>query len=262
MSKKALKIIGLILLVIILVIAEIVSIRGIFLLGSLVIFYRAFVILDNFFHYKDIDSENLKSLLNIPWVIFCIVFLVSYPLNIWLTIINLPIPEGRYYVDSEYHLFGGNEVYDENIDDYVYQYIDESGIATFEVYLGYNDVYDEDVYYSGAVEFSSVTVSYEANLSLLAVDLPNYGEINLDEELYDNKGDCEIEIGNKYYNLEYDFSDLSEESFGHTLENKINNISIGQIIEFALVIIASLVSILGFFFALKIKLNKEKIPSL
>jgi len=228
------------------------------IIGSIAVIIRAitvvFTIIPRRGDTADKRKERIQPLQNTIWLAICIIFLVVYPIQSWLSIINAPVSEGDYIVDLEYRLWGEDE--------YGYEVIDESGIAPFVINIGYDVDYEDYTYYTGAVEQIGTRVSLDTNMYIKSVVLSDYGEYELYDDVYGSEGDAEVEIDGICCSLYYTIGDLTEERLGYTLEDKIANISNSQKVEFIALPLATLISIAGFFVAIRISFGKNNYISL
>lgn len=224
----------------------IVSIASLCLLG------RAVIVLYSIFPRKG-DSPNdkverLKPLESLPWLAFCILFLIMFPVHQWINFVHSPIPNGDYTVDLEYRLSGDNG----------YRSIEESGIARFEISLGYDVDYEDYTYYDGAVERTGAKISSDTVIYIMNVDLPNFGEYPLNVDVKGDSGECEIEVKGLQCILRITMGDLTEKRLNCTLEDKINGIPFEKKIDFVLIPLLEIVAIGGFFYVKMVKTNLAK----
>ena len=217
------------------------------LIGSIAVLFRAITVVSAIIPRKsdthDKKQERLLPLKSTTWIAICVLFLVLYPIQSWLSIIHAPVPEGDYVVDLEYHLYGEDE--------YGYDVIDKCGIAPFVINIDRDVYYEDHTYYSGAVEQTGTRVSQETSLYVESVDLPYYGEYELYDDVYGAEGEAEVEIDGIVCTLYYTIGDLTEERLGYTLEDKISNIAFQRKVEFVAFPLMAVISIAGALYAIR-----------
>ena len=162
--------------------------------GCVAVLIRTIMVLSAIIPRKNDTEEKrggrLQTLQNSKWLAICILFLVLFPIQCWLSIIHAPVPEGTYIVDLEYRLAGEDET--------GYERIDKKGIAPFKIKL-YDDVeYEDYTYYSGGVELEGTRISQDTRLYVESVVLPDYGEYELSDDDVCGSGEEEIEINGIY----------------------------------------------------------------
>lgn len=188
---------------------------------------------------KRTSESQLKNCSKPILIIFCITFLVLTPIQLFVSVVEKPLPEEIYTTTVKYTVLGS---YDDFSPSYGYREteVHEQGLAPFSVYVL---PYQTDDALHGYYPWS-VSLDCFDNLEFFLDDMLDNleGKTNYDYE-------TEIDYNGHTFRLTLHIDDLSDKALGYTLDDRFASISPLMIVFRVVLMIINIMGIISFFVA-------------
>lgn len=222
--------------------------------------YVGFITLEAFLSKKGKKSlfERTAICREPKFLAICIALLLLIPGELIYTTLTHVIPSGEYPLAVDYSVYGISEEYDDVEDVYYEKEYSYKGTATANISID-NQVEYEDNGYDYLGQERTKTIHYtNVYLSSIKLDCFNNKTFYIDYEINSNDDyEFEIEYNDISYTLRISVGDVSDETLGYTLEDRINGVSTRDIVEHSILMLLDIVGIIGFFKALKIEKRED-----
>lgn len=202
--------------------------------------------------------EKTKPCREPKFLIICILLLLLIPFDLIYITLAKNIPDGHYVMSAEYSVYACGEVYDEDKHEYIEKEYSYKGIApiTIEVTSGVDYEENGETFWGETITKSNYYINY--CLSSIKLDCFNNAEFILDEEIEQNqKREFEIEHDGNNWSLSIEIGEISDETLGYTIEDRISGVSTRTIVEHIILMALDVIGIIGYFIAMKIYRNNE-----
>jgi len=233
-----------------------------YLVGFLFLFiyigpiYVGYITIDAFIPSKKSNiSSKISCLTNTKKLLVSIVLIILVPMGLIYSTLAHVVPNGNYELQVSYHLYCSYDEYNEQTDAYDEHFVDENGVAPLIIAVD-NEVEfdDESEDYLGNLMTKH---HYYSNVRGESIILPYFGDdaiyLDIDEIESNRTTECELYDNDRYYQLEIEVGEISDETLGYTLEDRIEDITLKEKLEYTALFLLSLISIIGYFIGIRLK---------